>query len=233
MRAHYLQHVPYEGLGCIRPWLQRKGYMLTSTRWFLDEPLPDPAKIDFLVVLGGPMGVADTLAYPWLNEEKRFLASMIASGKPMLGICLGAQLIAEVAGGRVRPNRFKEIGWFPVTGCEPAGQAFRFPSSLPVFHWHGDTFEPPPGAVHTACSAACENQAFQLSRRIVGLQFHLEVTPQAVRSMIEHGRHELQGGPFIQPEEAILGATPQVYAAANAQMAQLLDYLLTADAADR
>src|SRR5690606_3581623 len=120
MRAHYLQHVPFEGLGSIEPWLRARGFSVTATRFFEDPALPDPRGIDLLVVMGGPMSVNDDASLPWLVDEKRFVRAAIDANIPVLGICLGAQLIASAMGARVQPGREKELGWFPVQAVHAA-----------------------------------------------------------------------------------------------------------------
>ena len=112
MRAHYLQHVPFEDLGSIEAWLQVTGYEITSTQLYEFGGFPRVEDIDLLVVMGGPMSVNDEQDYPWLAEEKKFIKNTINTGKPTLGICLGAQLIANSMGGEVFPNSIKGIGWF-------------------------------------------------------------------------------------------------------------------------
>jgi len=114
MRAHWFQHVSFEGLGSIELWLDSNGYEVTFTRFFESADLPDPDAIDLLVVMGGPMSVNDEDQFPWFVSEKRFIREIIESGKPVLGICLGAQLIANALGANVYPNPVKEIGWFPI-----------------------------------------------------------------------------------------------------------------------
>ena len=227
MRAHYLQHVPFEGLGSIEPWLRKAGYELTGTRFFESADLPAPDAIRFLVVMGGPMSVNDEAGHPWLVQEKRFIRDCIQAGIPVLGICLGAQLIASAMSARVYRHHTQEIGWFPVQSVHPAeGDAFHFPPSVEAFHWHGETFDLPPGATLLASSAACENQAFQLGRSVLGLQFHLETTPEAAREIVAHCREELRPARYVQSEAEILSAPPGRYQAANRLMAGLLSWLL-------
>ena len=114
MRIHYFQHVPFEGLGSIEDWIRSEGYDLFSTRFYRNDPLPELDRIDWLIVMGGPMGANDDHIYPWLAAEKKFIGEAIKKGVRILGICLGAQLIASVLGARVYPNAHKEIGWFHV-----------------------------------------------------------------------------------------------------------------------
>jgi len=123
MRAHYLQHVPFEGLASIGRWLDAAGYEISATRLFDPEKLPSLDNIDLLVIMGGPMSVNDEKAFPWLAAEKQFVRDAIDSGKAVLGICLGAQLIASALGARVYPNAVKEIGWFPIHGVETVGNS--------------------------------------------------------------------------------------------------------------
>ncbi len=227
MRAHCFQHVGFEGLGSIEGWLHSRNASITGTRFFEDAVFPRAEDVDLLVVMGGPMSVNDEGDYPWLIEEKRFIRELIERGKGVLGVCLGAQLIASAMGARVYPNAAKEIGWLPVhsTGAGDGEHFFRFPSTCTVFQWHGETFDLPDGAIHLARSDACVNQAFQLGQRVVGLQFHLETTPLTAKAIVEHCRHELVPGERIQSEAEILSAPPERYAAANALMASLLAYL--------
>ncbi len=229
-RAHWFQHVPFEGLGAIEPVLRGAGFQLSGTRLFESPGLPDPDTVDFLVVMGGPMSVHDESRHPWLADEKEFIRQFVASGKPMLGICLGAQLMAHALGSRIYPNPEKEIGWFPVEGIPPQNsRVFRFPARADVFHWHGETFDLPPGAVPLARSRACENQAFQIGRAI-GLQFHLETTRESARALVDNARSELVPGPFIQPEAALLAAPPATYEVLHRLLGDLLAYLLPAAA---
>jgi GMP synthase-like glutamine amidotransferase len=226
MRAHYLQHVPFEGLGSIESWLGENGYAISASRLFACEKLPAAQKVDFLIVLGGPMSVNDEQQHPWLAEEKRFIGEMVATGKPVLGICLGAQLIASAMGARVYQNPLKEIGWFPVHGISSGDEAsFRFPASTPVFHWHGETFDLPAGATRLAESDVCRNQAFQIGSSVIGLQFHLETTRQSAEAMVEHCANELIPAPCVQSGEEILAASPEQYRAINALMADILSFL--------
>ena len=229
MHAHYLQHVPFEGLGSIASWLDAAGAEVTRTRLFAGDPLPDGAALDLLVVVGGPMSVNDEAALPWLVAEKQFVRAALERGVPMLGVCLGAQLMASALGARIYPNGTKEIGWFPVTAVAPEDASlFSFPPSLEVFHWHGETFDLPPGAVHLARSPVCEHQAFQIGRSAIGLQFHLETTPESARAITTHCRNELVPAPFIQSEAEILAAPDGRYSAINAVMGDILTYLTTA-----
>lgn len=228
MRVHVLQHVPFEGLGSIAEELAARQASPGFTRFFAHDALPAPAAVDLLIVLGGPMSANDTAELPWLNGEKAFLREAIALGIPTLGVCLGAQLIASALGAPVYRSPLSEIGWFPVHATTTAGPVFRFPATFTPFHWHSDTFDLPAEAVHLARSSACENQAFQLGRHVLGLQFHLEATPASVAALVANSRADLVAGPFVQPAETLLAGSADAYRSANELMRDVLAYLWTA-----
>jgi GMP synthase-like glutamine amidotransferase len=190
--------------------------------------LPHPDDYDLLVVMGGPMGVGDEADHSWLKPEKGCIADAVAAGRALVGICLGAQLIAEVLGARVYRNPVKEIGWLPVR-LTAAGRQAELTASLPpelqVFHWHGDTFELPPGAVHLAESDGCAQQAFLYDQRVLGLQFHLESTPESVDAICTHCADEIVPGPYVQDAERMRGAGAADYAAINEALEGMLDRL--------
>ena len=227
MRVHVLQHVPFEDTGSMAPWLAERGAVVTCTRFFLDPVLPPAEGLDLVIAMGGLMSVNDEDRLPWLVPEKRFLRDAIERGVRVIGVCLGAQLIASALGASIRRNPHREIGWFPVEAAPAVAPGlFRFPDRCTVFHWHGETFDLPPGAVRLAGSVACANQAFALGRTVLGLQFHLETTPDGVRDLVGHCRDELTPGPYVQTEAELLGAPPSAYARANALMADFLAHLL-------
>lgn len=233
-RVHYLQHVAFEGLGSIEPWLRDHGHTLHCTRLYDGELPPPVTALDWLIVMGGPMGIYDYDDHPWLREEKAFIRACIDAGKTVLGICLGAQLIADVLGAPVTRNREKEIGWFPIEVKGSArttaiGQALA--DATEVFHWHGDTFALPGGAIHLARSAACDNQAFLYSERVLGLQCHLETTTEGAADLCNACADELVPGRFIQRAEEIL-ATPERFSANHRVMDAILAALAPADTPD-
>lgn len=177
-----LRHVHFEDLGAFAPVLEAAGYVTHV----LDAPGADLSAIDrleldLLIVLGGPVGVGDVAAYPFLADEQAILRARLAAERPTLGVCLGAQLMATALGAAVVPSGSKEIGFSPVTLTE-AGRAgpLRWLESVPVLHWHGDAFEIPPGAVRLASTGPCENQAFAIGRHALGLQFHPEIDAAAL-----------------------------------------------------
>jgi len=226
MHTHYFQHVPFEGLGCIEPWLKNQGHHLTATRFHESNELPELETVDFLIVMGGPMGVNDLDQFPWLKAEKQFIRDFIASGKPVLGICLGAQLIASSLGASITRNPDKEIGWWPIQSISNTPTTtFSFPESITVFHWHGDTFAIPEGAKRIAGNRACTNQAFQLGEKVIGLQFHLETTPSSLAGMLEHCHSDITPGTFVQAADQISRLGTDHIPANNEIMYQLLTYL--------
>lgn len=226
MKAHWLRHVPFEDPGRIAGWLDAAGFETSYTRLDAGDPLPPPDAMDLLIVMGGPMSVNAEHLHPWLAAEKRMIRQRIETDRPVLGICLGAQLMASAMGADVRPNRHREIGWFPIHGTTPADRVvFAFPPSLMAFHWHGETFDLPDGAIRIARSEGCENQAIQLGRSAVGLQFHLETTPESAARLVNHCRAEMSPGPFVQSEADILNAPAETWTAIHRTMGDLLEYL--------
>ncbi len=208
MRLHYIQHVPFEDPGNILAWCEEKGHSVTGTRLYENEALPFLDSFDWLVVMGGPMGIYDEEEYPWLKDEKAFLKQAVEAGKVIIGICLGAQLLADVLGGKVQKNLHKELGWFPVS-LTPIGwesPVFKaLPATFEALHWHGDTFRIPKDAYHIASSEACPNQAFVYDNRVIGLQFHIESTPEALEELVRHcGSELLEEGEYIQPPDVVL-----------------------------
>jgi GMP synthase (glutamine-hydrolysing) len=227
MKIHWLQHVPFEGLGTIEKWAMAQKHSLSVTRFAENAPLPGPDAFDFLVVMGGPMNIYEEDKYPWLAGEKLFIGEAVEKGKVVLGICLGAQLLADVLGGKVFPNEYKEIGWHPIelTEAGARSEVFGFlPPEPTVFHWHGDTFSLPDGALRLASSRGCANQAFAFRDKVVGLQFHLESTKESIRELLRNCGDELVGGKYIQTAEEILSGEDNVEGI-NEAMSSLLDRL--------
>jgi GMP synthase-like glutamine amidotransferase len=212
MRITCLQHVEYETPEAIGAWAAARGHAFETVAP-LFERFPAAADLDMLVVLGGPMGAYEDAVYPWLVSEKRFIREAIDAGKLVFGVCLGAQLVAAALGGDVYPHDVREVGWFPAHLTE-AGRRSRVLSVLPdeftVGLWHGDTYRLPPGLATAASTEACRNQAFEAKGgRVVGVQFHLEWTPEALRGLVERHRDWIeQGGPFVQTAAEFLDPGP-------------------------
>ena len=230
MKIHYLQHMPFEGLGFIGEWARAEGHLLSATRLYKGEALPEGNDFDLLVVMGGPMGACDDDQYPWLTAEKRFMEKAVEAGRPILGVCLGAQLLAAVHGARVYRNRHKEIGWFPITLTDEARNSADFaalPAQFMVFHWHGDTFDIPRGAVRIAESEACRNQAFMCGPGVIGLQFHLESTQTMIREFVRSMTEDLTEGPYVQKPAELLAGDDH-FEVAHAALRHILNHLSTA-----
>lgn len=224
MRVRVLQHVPFEGPGSLADWFAARQHPFSVTRLDLQEPLPLPDTFDLLVVMGGPMGVYDTEAYRWLTPEIDLIRETVHNDKRVLGICLGAQLLACALGAVVTRNPQKEIGWFPLQ-VNPISHplATALGDAPTVFHWHGDTFALPQDAILLASSKACKHQAFVYRDTALGLQFHLETTPASVQSLLNHCGQELKPSASVQSAREILDGIGQCQ-----PLTLLLDRLLTA-----
>jgi GMP synthase-like glutamine amidotransferase len=227
MRIHYLQHVPFEDLSSIEPILRKKGHELTATHLYKGQQLPLVKEIDWLIVMGGPMGIYDEAKYPWLNAEKLFIKQAIESNKIVLGICLGAQLIADALGAKVCQNKHREIGWFNISRSPKVDDTVLsevIPDQMEAFHWHGDTFDIPQGAKAIGASEACQNQGFIINNRIAGFQFHLETTLQSASALINNCRDELDESQYVQTESEIL-SNNQRFTNINQVMCSVLEAL--------
>jgi GMP synthase-like glutamine amidotransferase len=227
MNVHYLQHVPFEGLGSMEAWLQERGHNITATQLYNKETLPGVDEFDWLIVMGGPMGVEDQAIYPWLTAEKALIKQALEQNKIVLGICLGAQLIADVLGAYIIKNTHSEIGWFPIklsTEAKATELGKALPDNFDAFHWHGDTFAIPEQAIPLASSEACLNQGFILDNRVIGLQFHLETTRESALDLTIHCKNELDNSRYVQTADEILG-DPERFKGINQIMAVVLDYL--------
>ena len=186
-----IRHVHFEGLGLIEEMLaERKSWQVTVLDAGIDDlAAPDPLEPELLVVLGGPIGVYEQESYPFLRDELRLIEARLKAGRPVLGVCLGAQLMAAALGARVYPAPAKEVGWAPValTAAGRESVLRHVDGGVPVLHWHGDTFDLPAGATLLASTTVCPHQAFSYGPRALGLQFHLEVVPAEIeRWLIGH-----------------------------------------------
>lgn len=195
MHALVLQHIAAEGPGGLAPMLATRGWQLETVALYDGAQLPaEPRAYQAIIVMGGPMGVYDDAAYPFLRAEHRFLHRALTQQVPLLGICLGSQLLAKVLGARVYRNPVQEIGWDTVD-LTPDGlldPLFEGVSSpIRVLQWHGDAFDLPAGATVLASSGRCQHQAFRYHDQVYGVLFHLELTPVMIQSWVSSFREEL------------------------------------------
>lgn len=209
LRIHYFQHVPFEGLGYIEKWAQKHGHKLSATKFYESGIIPEVGDVDWLIVMGGPMGPYDEAEYSWLIDEKKFIKAAIDADKIVLGFCLGGQMISNVLGGQVTKNREQEIGWFPITFSEKINEIPAFgdveKSEMNVFHWHQDTFEIPRGGALLASSVGCDNQMFAYGDRVYGFQCHLEMELSSVETMLESCLYDYNSGErFVQQPKDII-----------------------------
>jgi len=225
-KIHCLQHVRFEGPANIARWAELRKHELTTTRLYAGESLPDLAELDRLVVMGGPMSANDDREYEWMRPEKALIEAALTEGRPVLGVCLGAQLIADVLGARVYRNAEKEIGWFPIhraAELPPQSPFGGVPETFTPLHWHGDTFDLPAGARRLASSEGCVNQAFE-HHSALALQFHIEATKQSVDALLRHCSDELDVGPY-QQDPATIGRCEEQIAVLEPILFGVLDQL--------
>lgn len=184
-----IRHVAFEDLGSFAPILEQRGFTLRYADAGYDD-LTEVGSYDMLVVLGGPIGANDDADFPFIRDELRLIERQAESGAPLLGICLGAQMIARALGAKVYPAKAKEIGYAPIRLTDAGRNSCLAPLAAgPVLHWHGDTFDLPPGAKHLAATDICPNQAFAWGTKdsVLALQFHPEVTARGLeRWLIGH-----------------------------------------------
>lgn len=212
LRIHALYHVDFEELSYIKQWADNQGHSITVTRFYENDPLPAQDSFDWLVIMGGSMSIHDETEFSWLIDEKRFIQQSIDAGKTVIGVCLGAQLIAESLGAKVAPSGVKEIGWMPIQ-LTPQGLEHPVLKDLPkesftVFHWHGDGFDCPKGATPIATSQAWANQGFiyqtpkhkALGTWVLGWQCHFEVTEKSMVDMVAHGQDYIQEAMVDYPD---------------------------------
>lgn len=225
MKVHYLIHAPFEKPGIIHEWATHKGCQTSETHTYKGEKLPKVSEFDFLVIMGGPQSPCELEKYPYLENEITLAEQAINNKKAVLGICLGAQIIAEALGAKTQRSPNKEIGAYPV---ELTAEAIvdplfkKFPNKFDVMHWHNDMPSIPKGGTLLAKSAGCPSQAFVYGDRVYGFQFHLEMTPEIIKEMIEHCASDLQPNLYVHsiPELLTIDFTP-----INQKMWLTLDHL--------
>lgn len=192
-----IRHVVFEDLGVWHPWFEENGWSLR----YVDAPVADLASVDpldgdLMIVLGGPIGACETDRYPFLAEELRLIERRVEAGKPLLGVCLGAQLLATACGAEVSRMERKEIGFAPLTLTETGRDTALAPlDDLAVLHWHGDQFDLPEQATLLASSEQCPHQAFSIGSNVLGLQFHAETDCRTLESwLVGHASELAQAG---------------------------------------
>ncbi len=208
MKIAVLQHAAFEGPGEIAAWAAQHGYAVNIHHLYKGDALPRQEDFDFLVVMGGEMNIYQYRDWPWLKPEREFIESALANAKRVIGICLGAQLIADALGARVFQNPQHELGWLPITWTGEARAAFPgLPATGSVLHWHGDTFNLPEGATRLAASEGCPEQGFFIKDKCLALQFHMEVDPGLVEEYVA-GQGQWPAGPYVQaPKDIVSEAT--------------------------
>jgi GMP synthase-like glutamine amidotransferase len=217
-----LTHVAFEGPARVADWARDRGHDLAVARADLSSELAPPQGLGGLVVMGGPMSANDS--FPWMRRELAFIERVLGQGLAVLGVCLGAQMLAHIFGARVYRAAHKEIGWWPVQGLPNAGTgAVELPESFVPLHWHGETFELPRGAIQLAESQAIANQAFLLDSRVLGLQFHVEATPDSVRAIAQGAGTDISDGPYEQAAPAMIAECDARCAALQGPCYSLLD----------
>jgi GMP synthase (glutamine-hydrolysing) len=226
MRIHSIRHEPFEGLAYIENWIQSRGHTLSQTHVYLNQEFPEHTDFDFLIIMGGTASIYDSGNNAWLTDEKKFINNALDNNKKVLGICLGAQIIASTLGAKVYPGREKEIGWFPVRFESEVREKLRFlPEEGNVFHWHGDTYDIPDGATRLAHSSVTPNQGFIYKNNVIALQFHLEMTINSLKKLVKAaGRELMQKGNYIQSGDEILNNRENIVLNNN-WMADILAYL--------
>jgi len=201
------QHDPFEDLGFFADVLEKQGADYRVLRLFHGEmPAEEWEHVRALIILGGSMSVNEEESFPFLLWEKRIIRAAIDEAVPMLGVCLGAQLIAATLGTSVFHGPVKEIGWSPIS-ITPHGQVDSLlgymPENATVFQWHGDGFELPAGAIRLASSANYSTQTFRVGKTIYALQFHLEVTPRMIERWIDERSKDLALAPYVLPDKIL------------------------------
>lgn len=223
MHIHFIQHMPFEHPASIAEWAAAKNYTTSYTKVFEATTFPSLGSFNMLVIMGGTMGVYEEDKYSWMAAEKDFIKQSINAGKKVLGICLGAQFIAEALGASVFPHTTKEIGWLPVEKVALHPLTDGLPQTFTTFHWHGDTFTLPSNAIHLFKTKGCAQQGFVYNNHVAGLQFHMEVKEDLLDGMTAHERAELAKDEYVQTEEELKILTQRHISLQKGYMYKLLD----------
>jgi len=226
MRIHYLMHASFETPGVIEKWARDRGYTFDGTLTYTNKTLPDAADVDFLIVMGGPQSPLRMSDYPYLSDEINLISAVIRQTKPIVGFCLGSQLIAESLGARTQKSPDKEVGIFPVQLTDDGRQdpiLKSLPAEFDVLHWHHDMPGIPDGAALLARSAGCPHQAFRFGDRIYGFQFHMEPTKESIKPLLENAVDDLAPSRYTQTPEEILSSD---FETMNRRMTHVLDSMV-------
>jgi len=224
MNIHILQHAEWETIGQIDNWFSKNGLSYSTTHLYKGERLPE-TKVDFLVVMGGPMSIFEDNNHSWLKQEREFIKQTINTDAIVLGICLGSQFIADALGAKVFPGKEKEIGFFDIKKANHHPITDNLPNKFEVFHWHGDTFETPENAINLFSSELTKNQGFIYDDRVIALQFHLEVGSTEINRFVENGNDELIPANYVQHKKDILIQNFDFYKS-NSYLFNILDFIL-------
>jgi GMP synthase-like glutamine amidotransferase len=230
MKALILQHASSEGPGLVEPELAARGWNLDRCHLWENAALPKPNDYSLIVILGGAMNIYQHRDFPWLIPEKAWLETAIEAGCHCLGICLGAQLLADVLGGKVMQNPAYEVGWWPVDFTAAAQKRFPgLPPQTTFMHWHGDTFSLPPDATPLASTPACLNQGFLWQQHVLAWQFHPEVDHALATSFADDSGGPWPEGPYVQQPAALISGAPLHLPESTRILRLLLDQFLPAE----
>ncbi|WP_256413870.1 type 1 glutamine amidotransferase [Acinetobacter sp. 5862] len=238
LRVHYFQHIAGEGFGSCYDYLKAHQAKITATEFFalpVDlslelEALPNIDEVDLLIIMGGTMSVNDEANYPWLKLEKRWLRRYLSAGKPAIGLCLGAQLIANALGASVSRNQYQELGWMDVGRVSHIPENyFQIPEKINIMQWHSETFEIPRGGVRLAQNNVCQNQMYQIGRNVLGFQFHPEMTPHALQLLIENEEDSaVFNGEYVQPIAELKKTIKSKFEQGNQLLNRAIEYVVNA-----